>query len=102
MTSIIASIKDLISSVFEVIFSTITTAFDAVFSVFHFLLSAVTSVFGQVVSTLEDTLGIAAGAAKFVASNIIGLTLIGIGIYAFLNYKSRQGQAVKVGNKKLN
>jgi hypothetical protein len=34
--------------------------------------------------------------------NIFVLAFIGIGVYGYLNYRSRQGRPVVVGNKKLN
>ncbi|KAJ5980635.1 hypothetical protein N7481_007933 [Penicillium waksmanii] len=102
MTSVIASIKDLICSVFEVMFSTIKTAFDTVFSIFHALFTSIVSVFGILLNTAKDAVGAVGGVGKFIASNIFVLAFVGIGIYGFLNYRSRQGRPVKVGNKKLN
>ncbi|CAI7619604.1 hypothetical protein N7533_004452 [Penicillium manginii] len=102
MTSVITSIKDLIASIFEVIFSTIKAAFDAVFSIFHALFATVASVFVTLLNTAKDAVGAVGGVGKFVASNIFVLAFIGIGVYGYLNYRSRQGRPVVVGNKKLN
>lgn len=127
MTSVIGSIKDLITSVFEVIFSTIKTIFEAALSVFHILFTSVISVLGQVFATFKDALGATAGVGKFFASkcvyfkalnlntwaakyysltcnqgNIFVLAFIGIGIYVYLNKRSRQGRPVRIGNKKMN
>jgi phage-related protein len=68
MTSVITSIKDLIASIFEVIFSTIKAAFDAVFSIFHALFATVASVFVTLLNTAKDAVGAVGGVGKFVAS----------------------------------
>jgi len=124
MTSLIASVKDLITSVFEVIFSTIKAAFDTVFSVLNIIISSITSTFGALLNTAQEFLVAAGGVGKFIAGknpfkcsltlhdfmgtnnvtkgNIFVLAFVGIGVYGFLNYRSRQGRSVTVGNKKLN
>ncbi|CAI7641142.1 unnamed protein product [Penicillium pancosmium] len=70
MTSVIASIKDLICSVFEVIFSTIKTAFDTVFSIFHTLFASIVSVFGILLNTAKDAVGAVGGVGKFIANRV--------------------------------
>ncbi|KAJ6032763.1 hypothetical protein N7540_003495 [Penicillium herquei] len=102
MTSVIVSIKDLITSVFEVIFSTIKAAFNAVFFGLNIFLSSIASILKALLNTAQDVLRAAGGVGKFIASNIFVLAVVGIGVYGYLNYRSRQGRPVMGGNKKLN
>jgi len=68
MSSIITSIKDLIASFFELIFSVFRTAFDAVFGLLHACFDLVVGTMRMVLHTIGDTLEALGGIGKFIAS----------------------------------
>ncbi|KAJ5466968.1 hypothetical protein N7475_004720 [Penicillium sp. IBT 31633x] len=102
MTSIITSIKDLVTSLFEVVFSVFKSALD---TVYHVLLAFV-KFFGGIPKMLQHmvqgTLEATGGVAKFITSNIIIISLIALGSYGYMVYLRRNGRSAQVGNKKLN
>lgn len=68
MSSIITSIKDLIASLFEVIFSIFRTAFDGVYGLLHACISFVVGTIKMALYTVGDSLKALGGVGKFVAS----------------------------------
>ncbi|KAJ5898038.1 hypothetical protein N7504_008326 [Penicillium tannophilum] len=102
MSSIITSIKDLIASLFEVIFSIFRTAFDGVYGLLHACISFVVGTIKMALYTVGDSLKALGGVGKFVASNFVVIALIAGGAYGYLQYQRRQGRTVRVGDKKLN
>ncbi|KAJ6102769.1 hypothetical protein N7486_005196 [Penicillium sp. IBT 16267x] len=102
MSSIITSVKDLIASLFEVIFSVFQTGFDTVYGLLHAFIGFFVSIARMALHTAGSGLEALGGIGKFIGSNIIVIGLIGGGAYAYLQYQRRQGRTVKVGDKKLN
>ncbi|KAJ5601304.1 hypothetical protein N7510_010838 [Penicillium lagena] len=102
MASIITSLKDLISSVFEVIFSVFNSAFNAVFGLVAAIAHFFVGTFRMVLHGAGNILEAAGGIGKFIASNIVVIAIIAGCIYGFLQYQGRQGRPAKAGNKKLN
>ena len=68
MASIVTALKDLVASIFEVIFSTIKTAFDGVYGVIHAFVSFIASIPGVILHTIKSILEAAGGVGKFIAS----------------------------------
>ena len=120
MSSIVQSLGDVVKSVFELFGSIVQTIFDIFRTAFEgrlqghpgHLLRSLGAVpwrdpcgrwGGQVhrrsVQTLlfEDVC-----LANVAAGNFFVLAVIAVAFYGFLVYQRRQGQTVKVGNKKLN
>ncbi|OQD68858.1 hypothetical protein PENDEC_c030G02788 [Penicillium decumbens] len=102
MSSLITSLKDLLAAIFEVIFSTFKSAFNGVYGILHAFLSFFAGIVEVALRTVKGTLEAAGGVGKFIASNLLVITLIAVGAYGYLNYQRRQGRPVKVGDKKLN
>ncbi|KAJ5860238.1 uncharacterized protein N7529_007548 [Penicillium soppii] len=102
MSSIITSIKDLIASVFEVIFAVFHTALDTTTGLLKAIVDFFVDTIRLAFSAVGNVLGAAGGVGKFVASNIVVIAIIAGGAYGFLRYQSRQGRPVRVGDKKLN
>ncbi|KAJ5176128.1 uncharacterized protein N7482_002005 [Penicillium canariense] len=102
MSSIITAVKDLISSMFEVVFSVFRVAFDTASGLVTAAVNFFIGTLKMALHTAANTLKAAGGVGKFIASNIVVIALIAGGIYAYLQYQGRQGRPAKVGNKKLN
>ncbi|CAL5872741.1 uncharacterized protein PFLUO_LOCUS7008 [Penicillium psychrofluorescens] len=102
MSSIITSLKDLIGSMFEVIFSVIGGAFDAVSGLVTALIEFVVGTVKMALHAVGSTLEAAGGVGKFIASNIVVIAIIAACGYGYLQYQGRQGRPVKAGAKKLN
>ncbi|KAJ5489721.1 hypothetical protein N7539_004611 [Penicillium diatomitis] len=102
MSSILGSIKDLITSVFEVIFSVFHGAFDLVSNFVAGLFQTIIGFFHMALSTVGNVFETAGDVGKFVASNVVVIALIAAGVFGYLQYQARQGRPVKVGDKKLN
>ncbi|KAJ5202077.1 uncharacterized protein N7498_006740 [Penicillium cinerascens] len=102
MSSLITSLKDLVASIFEVIFSTFKGAFDAVYGILLAFVNFLVGIASMALHTVKGTLEAAGGVGKFIASNILVIAVIAIGAYGYLDYQRRQGRSVKVGDKKLN
>ncbi|KAJ5945680.1 hypothetical protein N7454_002519 [Penicillium verhagenii] len=101
MSSIITSIKDLIVSMFELVFSVFQTAFDTVYGLLHTVVDAFIGVFRMAFHTAGDALEMLGGIGKFIASNIVIIGLLAGGAYGYVQYQRRQGRTVKIGDKKL-
>ncbi|CAI7581635.1 unnamed protein product [Penicillium discolor] len=102
MTSIITSIKDLITSIFEVIFSVVKSTLDTGYQ----LLLAFVDFFAGIPKMLEHmvkgSLEAVGGVGTFIASNIVVIAIIALCSYGYLVYLRREGRPVQVGTKKLN
>ncbi|KAJ5955574.1 hypothetical protein N7501_009853 [Penicillium viridicatum] len=102
MTSIITSIKDLITSIFEVIFSVVKNTLDTGYQ----LLQAFVDFFADIPKMLEHTVKgsfeAVGGVGTFIASNIVVIAMIALGSYGYLVYIRREGRPVQAGTKKLN
>ncbi|KAF4764377.1 hypothetical protein N7455_010240 [Penicillium solitum] len=102
MTSIITSIKDLITSIFEVIFSVVKSTLDTGYQ----LLLAFVDFFAGIPKMLEHTvkgsLEAVGGVGTFIASNIVVIAIIALCSYGYLVYLRREGRPVQVGTKRLN
>ncbi|KAJ5478682.1 hypothetical protein N7530_004191 [Penicillium desertorum] len=100
MTSIITSIKDLLTSVFEVIFSVVKSTLDTGYQ----LLLAFADFFAGIPKMLQHlvkgSLEATGGVGAFIASNIIVIALIALGSYGYLVYLRREGRPVQAGTKK--
>ncbi|KAJ5603425.1 hypothetical protein N7537_006381 [Penicillium hordei] len=102
MTSIITSINDLITSIFEVVFSVVKNTFDTGYQ----LLLALVDFFADIPKMLEHTVKgsfeAVGGVGTFIASNIVVIAMIALGSYGYLVYIRRGGRPVQDGTKKLN
>ncbi|KAJ5230116.1 hypothetical protein N7489_010824 [Penicillium chrysogenum] len=102
MTSIITSIKDLLTSIFEVIFSVVKSTLDTGYQ----LLLAFADFFAGIPKMLQHlvkgSLEATGGVGAFIASNIVVIALIALGSYGYLVYLRREGRPVQVTTKKSN
>ncbi|KAJ5513100.1 hypothetical protein N7463_002652 [Penicillium fimorum] len=102
MVSIITSIKDLITSIFEVIFSVIKSTLDTGYQ----LLMAFVDFFAGIPKMLQHmvrgSLEAAGGVGAFITSNLVVIAMIALGSYGYLVYRRREGRSVQAGTKKLN
>ncbi|KAB8075072.1 hypothetical protein BDV29DRAFT_172446, partial [Aspergillus leporis] len=101
MTSVIASFRDLATSVFEVIFSLFKTAFDSVYKLLLNFMSFFVDIFKTAFHTLKSIFDAAGGLVGFLASNIIVIALIAASGYGYVKYQRSQGRTVQVGDKRL-
>ncbi|KAJ5383447.1 hypothetical protein N7517_001358 [Penicillium concentricum] len=102
MASIITSIKDLITSIFEVIFSVVKSTLD---TGYHLLMAFVDFFAGipkMLQHMVKGSLEAAGGVGTFITSNIIVIAMIAVGGYGYLAYQRREGRPVQAGTKKLN
>lgn len=121
MSSIIASIKDLVTSVFEVILSLFDKGFDVVYGLLDTVINFFVGIFKTALYTVGGALEAVGGIGKFLASessalnihripvlivlalgNLVVLALIAGGFFGYKEYQRRQGRPVKVGEKTLN
>ncbi|KAJ5836021.1 hypothetical protein N7447_002047 [Penicillium robsamsonii] len=102
MASIITSIKDLVTSIFEVIFSVIKSTLDTGYQ----LLMAFVHFFAGIPKVLQHmvkgSLEAAGGVGAFITSNLLVIAMIALGSYGYLVYRRREGRPVQAGTKKLN
>jgi phage-related protein len=70
MSSIITSVKDLISSIFEVIFSVFHTAFDTTYGLIAAIVNSFIGTLRLALRTAGSTLEAAGGVGKFIASKL--------------------------------
>ena len=68
MSSLITSLKDLVASIFEVIFSTFKSAFDAVYGILLAFVNFFVDIARMALHTVKGTLEAAGGVGKFIAS----------------------------------
>jgi len=102
MSSVIASVKDLITSMFEVTFSVFTSAFDAIYGLLLVFINFFAGIFTTVLHMAKSILEGVGGVGKFIASNIVVIAIIACGGYGYLEYQRRQGRPVDIGGKRLN
>ncbi|KOS44254.1 hypothetical protein ACN38_g4813 [Penicillium nordicum] len=102
MTSIITSIKDLITSIFEVIFSvvknTLGTGYELLLAFSDFF-AGIPKMLEHIVKGSSEAVG---GVRTFITSNIVIIAMIALGSYGYLVYLRREGRPVQDGTKKLN
>ncbi|KAJ5772929.1 hypothetical protein N7457_007825 [Penicillium paradoxum] len=101
MASIITSIKDLITSVFEVIFSVAKSALHTVYQFFVAVVDLFAGIPKMLQHLVKGTVEATGGVGAFLASNIVVISLIALGSYGYLVYLRRDRRPVQVGNKKL-
>lgn len=127
MSAIVKSLSDIASSIVELVVSLFTTAghlaqdtFQVAFKFFNGALNLVIDFFKGLVELTGGIVGFVLGKlifpllanAKMVRDerkltlsppgNIAILAVLSVGTFAFLQYQRKQGNTVKVGNKKLN
>ncbi|KAJ5587734.1 uncharacterized protein N7459_003499 [Penicillium hispanicum] len=102
MASIVTAVKDLVTSIFEIIASLFSKAFGMANGLLHAFIDFFAWIFNMALHTVGDALEAVGGAGKFIASNIVVIALIAGGAYGYLKYQRRQGRTVQVGDKKLN
>ncbi|KAF2197617.1 hypothetical protein GQ43DRAFT_444108 [Delitschia confertaspora ATCC 74209] len=102
MSSIIASIKDLITSLFEVVFSIFGIAANLVQNGISLVASTFAGLINMVIDMFKGVINAAGGIVSFTASNFLILGVIAAAFFGFLQFQRSQGRTVKVGDKKLN
>ncbi|KAF2753332.1 hypothetical protein EJ05DRAFT_490054 [Pseudovirgaria hyperparasitica] len=102
MAAIISSIKDLIASIFEVIGSIFKTAFNAVEGILRLAVNTVMSVVNMFLDLITGSLKAMGSVGEFILGNFFAILIVAVGIFGFIAYQNRQGNSIKVGNKKLN
>ncbi|CAI6342503.1 unnamed protein product [Periconia digitata] len=102
MSAIVKSLSDLVYSLFEVVASFFTTAGHLAQNTFEFALKFLNGALALVVDFFKGLVELAGGIVGFVLGNLAILAVLAIGSFAFLQYQRKQGNTVKVGNKKLN
>ncbi|KAJ5189663.1 hypothetical protein N7491_008292 [Penicillium cf. griseofulvum] len=102
MTSIITSIKDLITSIFEVIFSVVKNTLGTGYQLLMAFVDFFAGIPKMLLHTVNGSLEAAGGIGTFVTSNIIVIAMIALGGYGYLVYQRREGRPVHAGTKKLN
>ncbi|GKZ40136.1 hypothetical protein AbraIFM66950_002574, partial [Aspergillus brasiliensis] len=95
MLSVITSFKDLIASVFEVIFSTIRSAIDKLcwllIAAFMSFIAGIPRMMLHMVKGISEAVG---GLGGFVASNIVIVAIVAGAAYGYLKHQ-RQGHSIK-------
>ena len=129
MSAIVKSISDLIGSLFEVVGSLFTTAGDLILQTFHFAFKFFSGTVNLIIDFFKGLVDLAGGIAGFIlgkrfvsiarncsvadpctefdsddscTGNIAILAVLAVASVAFLQFQRKQGNTVKVGNKKLN
>ena len=122
MSSIVHSLSDLVQSLVEVVWSFFTTAAHLVQNTLSFAANFFASILNVVIEFFKGLVDLAGGIASFVLGtsqspslppetwesnlmrlgNIVILLVLAVAFFGFLQYQRSQGNAVKVGNKKLN
>ncbi|KAF2264993.1 hypothetical protein CC78DRAFT_567975 [Lojkania enalia] len=102
MSSIISSLTDLVKSVFEVIWSFFTTAGHLAQRTLGFMLHIFEAAINVGIEFLKGLVELAGGIVQFVLGNILILGIIVAAFFGYLQYQRKQGNTVRVGNKKLN
>jgi phage-related protein len=102
MTSIITSIKDLIASIFEVIFSVVKSTLGTVYDLLMAFVDFFAGIPKMLLHTVKGSLETAGGIGTFITSNIVVIAIIALGGYGYLAYQRREGRPVHAGTKKLN
>ncbi|KAJ5673761.1 hypothetical protein N7462_009200 [Penicillium macrosclerotiorum] len=102
MSSIIVSLKHLIDSIFEVIYSIFSTAFHATTGVITTIVDFFVGIVQTALRAAGNTLEAIGGLGKFIASNLVIILLIAGGVYGYVQYQGRQGRSTRASNKKLN
>ncbi|KAF2732842.1 hypothetical protein EJ04DRAFT_578035 [Polyplosphaeria fusca] len=102
MSSIISSLSDLVQSVFEVIWSFITTAGHLVQRTLGFGLHICEVAVNVVIEFFKGLVDLAGGIVEFVVGNLLILGVLAAAFVGFLQYQKKQGNTVKIGDKKLN
>ncbi|KAJ6128501.1 hypothetical protein N7471_009718 [Penicillium samsonianum] len=102
MTSIITSVKDLIASVFEVIFSVVKNTLDTAYQLLMAFVDFFVGIPKMLEHTVKGSLEAVGGVGTFIASNIVVIAIIALGGYGYLAYLRRDGRPVQAGVKKSN
>ncbi|KAJ4349521.1 uncharacterized protein N0V89_008137 [Didymosphaeria variabile] len=102
MSSIIQSLSDLAKSLIEVVWSLFTTAGDLVQKTVEFVLRFFSGAINLFIEFFKGLVDLAGGIVQFVLGNVAMLAILGLAFFGFLQYQRKQGNTVKVGNKKLN
>ncbi|KAJ5335478.1 hypothetical protein N7541_005309 [Penicillium brevicompactum] len=102
MSSILASLHDLFTSLVELIFSVFHSAFNTVSGLLTGVVEFLVGSVQMVLHTAAETLKAVGGLGNLIASNIVLIALVAGGIYGYSKYQGRRGRPVTVGNKKLN
>jgi phage-related protein len=119
MASIITSIKDLITSIFEVIFSVFKSAIDTVSSLLRAFFDFFAGIPIMIGHMVKGSLEAAGGVGSFIAGefqylvisineltvyakgNIVIISLIALGSFGYLAYLRRDGRPASTASKKL-
>lgn len=119
MSSIIKSLSDVFTSLVELVWSFFTTAGDLVQKTASFVLKFFSEIIDLFVNFVRGLVDLAGGIVGFVLGelswnsvattirltslgNILMLGVLAAVVFGFLQYQRKQGNTVKVGNKKLN
>jgi hypothetical protein len=119
MSSIINALRDLVSSLVELVWSFVTTAGELVQKTAQFALNFATELLDLVVNFFRGLVDLAGGIAGFIfgasneeilqvfrltlnPGNVLMLGVVAAAVFGFLQYQRSQGRQVTVGNKKLN
>ena len=121
MSSVVKSISDIVTSVFELFGSIIQTVFNIFRGAFQAVFNFFSGIITMVLDFLRGTINAAGGLGKFVVGkwtrvanwtrrglltmktgNFFVLAAIALAIFGYLQYQRQQGRTVKVGDKKLN
>ncbi|KAF2748313.1 hypothetical protein M011DRAFT_476333 [Sporormia fimetaria CBS 119925] len=102
MSSIISAFSDLIQSIVELLWSFVSTAGDLAQKTVAFVARSFNELIVLFMNFGKGLVELAGGLASFLMGNIVVFGVIAVAFFGFLQYQRSQGNAVKVGNKKLN
>jgi len=102
MSHLVSAVTDLFHSFYELFASFFTTLFNLVYGLVDGVVSFITGVLSLFAHTVTGVLEVVGETGKFLVGNLFFIAIIGGGAWAYLRYQKQQGNAVVVGDKKLN
>jgi len=102
MANIFTALIDFVKSIGELITAFFMTLWNLIQTVLGTIGSTFAELFHFVASTIKGAFSVVGETGNFLISNLLVIAIIGVGIVGYLRYQQNRGQAVVVGDKKLN